>query len=82
MIFGAEDSFLKKILLRGAIIDCFEPIFGFLMQFWFQKHSSDTWNRIGMFSELSGRSATVFFFQDFPLLQIFLCDIKMALNSF
>ena len=37
-------------------IDCFEPIFGFLMQFWFKKHRSDTWDPKVMFSAPSGRS--------------------------
>ncbi len=36
--------------------DCFEPIFGFLVQFCFQKHRSDTWDPKGMFSAPSGRS--------------------------
>ena len=52
-----KQFFEKKHYWGGSIIDCFEPIFGFLMQFWFKKHRSDTWNRIGMFSELSGHSA-------------------------
>ena len=37
-------------------IDCIEPIFGFLMQFCFQKHMSDTWDPKDMFSAPSGRS--------------------------
>ena len=36
--------------------DCFEPIFGFLWQFCFEKHRSVSWNRIGIFSEISGHS--------------------------
>ena len=39
--------------------DCFEPIFGFLGQFCFEKHRSASWSRIGMFSELSGCSVIV-----------------------
>ena len=34
--------------------DCFEPIFGFLVKFCFEKHRSASWSRIKMFSELSG----------------------------
>ena len=33
--FGAEKSNLKKSLIGGPEIDMFEPIFGFLMQFWY-----------------------------------------------
>ena len=51
-----KQFFEKKHYWGGSIIDCFEPIFRFLIQFWFKKHRSDTWNRIGMFSELSGHS--------------------------
>ena len=36
--------------------DCFELIFGFLRSYWFEKSRSVPWNRIGMFSEPSGRS--------------------------
>ena len=35
MIFGSKKSNLKKLLTGGPEIDLFEPIFGFLMQFWF-----------------------------------------------
>ena len=34
MIFGTKKSNLKKSLRGGTVIDCFEPILGFLMQFW------------------------------------------------
>ena len=40
-------------------MDCFEPIFGFLRSFWFQKNRSDTWDPKGMFSAPSGHSDTV-----------------------
>ena len=40
----------------GTTTDCFEPIFGFLRSFWFEKYRSASWSRIGMFSEPSGRS--------------------------
>ena len=40
----------------GPVIDSFEPIFGFLVQFCFQKHRSDTWDPKWMFSAPSGRS--------------------------
>ena len=48
--------FWKNHYWVGTTTDCFEPIFGFLMTFCFEKHRSDSWSRIGMFSELSGRS--------------------------
>ena len=47
---------MKNHLTVGTTTDCFEPIFGFLRSFWFEKYRSAPWNRIGMFSELSGRS--------------------------
>jgi hypothetical protein len=34
--------------------DCFEPNFGFLGQFCFEKCRAASWKRIEMFSELSG----------------------------
>ena len=55
--FASKTVFWKKHYWGAPVIDCFEPIFRFLVQFCFQKHRSDTWNRIGMFSELSGHSA-------------------------
>ena len=39
MIFGVQKSNLKKSLIGGPVIDCFEPIFGFLMQFGFSQPS-------------------------------------------
>ena len=45
------------------MIDCLEPIFGFLMQFCFQKHRSGTWDLKDMFSAPSGRSG---FFDHLP----------------
>ena len=60
MIFGAEKSNLKKSLLGGTGIDCFEPIFGFLIQFCFQKHMSHTWDPKVMFSAPSGRSVRIY----------------------
>ena len=54
--FAPKRVFWKNHYWVASEIDCFEPIFRFLMQFWFKKHSSDTWNRIGMYSELSGHS--------------------------
>ena len=48
--------FWKKHYWVATTTDCFEPIFGFLGQFCFEKHRSASWSRIGMFSELSGRS--------------------------
>ena len=51
----------KKVIWKNhpsvaTTTDCFEPIFGFLRSFWFEKYRSASWRRIGMFSELSGRS--------------------------
>ena len=43
---------LKKI----EKMDCFEPVFGFLMQVWLQKYRSDTWDPKAMFSAPSGGS--------------------------
>ena len=60
-IVGTEKRNLKKSLIGGPVIDCFEPVFGFLMQFWFQKHRSDTWDPKGMFSALSGRSESILY---------------------
>ena len=66
-----DDFFTPKIVFwikhywGAPVIDCFEPIFRFLVQFCFQKHRSDTWNRIGMFSELSGHSENVWFLTGF-----------------
>ena len=54
--FLPKNSFLKKSVVGGTTTDCFEPIFGFLRSFWFEKYRSASWSRIGMFSELSGRS--------------------------
>ena len=48
--------FWKKHYWVATTTDCFEPIFGFLGQFCFEKHRSASWSRIRMFSELSGRS--------------------------
>ena len=48
--------FWKNHYWVATTTDCFEPIFGFLRSFWFEKYRSAPWNRIGMFSELSGRS--------------------------
>ena len=67
LIFGAETSFLEKIVLgrddnqgvyRDSLttIDYFEPSFRFIMQFWFEKHMSAPWNPKGMISGLSGHS--------------------------
>jgi hypothetical protein len=56
--FWCRKYFLKKTLLGVTTTDFFEPIFGFLGQFCFEKYSSVSWNRIGMFSELSGHSDT------------------------
>ena len=55
--FGPKTVFWKKLYWVATTIDCLEPIFGFLEQFCFQKHRSDTWDPKGMFSALSGRSA-------------------------
>ena len=41
-------------------IDCFEPIFEFLVQFHFQKYTSGTWEPKGMFSAPSGCSVTTY----------------------
>ena len=38
------------------VIDCFEPILRYLVQFCFQKHRSGTWDPKGMFSAPSGGS--------------------------
>ena len=51
--------FWKKHYWVATTTDCFEPIFVFLRQFCFEKHRSATWSRMGMFSELSGRSEIV-----------------------
>ena len=56
----------KKVIWKNhpsvaTTTDCFEPIFGFLRSFWFEKYRSASWRRIGMFSELSGRSALIIF---------------------
>ena len=60
MFFKAEcHKESKNGFKNGTTTDCFEPIFGFLGQFCFEKHRSASWSRIGMFSELSGRSATL-----------------------
>ena len=48
---------MKFRIREETTIDCFEPIFGFLMQFCFKKHRSDPWNPNWMISALSGRSA-------------------------
>ena len=53
--------FWKKHYWVATTTDCFEPIFGFLRQFCFEKHRSATWSRMGMFSELSGRSVMPIF---------------------
>ena len=58
MILLRQKQFFEKNITEEGI-DCFEPIFGFLMQFWLKKHRSNLWNRIGMFSELSGHSVYV-----------------------
>ena len=58
--FAPKTVFWKKHYWGAPVIDCFEPILRFLVQFCFQKHRSDTWNRIGMFSELSGHSALLY----------------------
>ena len=47
---------LPSITLLAPAIDCFEPIFGFVVQFQFQKHSPGTWEPKGMFSAPSGCS--------------------------
>ena len=47
--FAPKTVFWKNHYWGGSVIDCFKPIFGFLMQFWFEKHRSDTWNPKGMF---------------------------------
>ena len=52
-----EKQFFEKSVVGGTTTDCFESIFGFLRSFWFEKYRSAPWNRIKMFSELSGRSA-------------------------
>ena len=57
----------KKVIWKNhhsvaPVIDCFEPIFGFLRSFWFEKYRSASWSRIGMFSELSGHSVSLSFF--------------------
>ena len=56
-VFAPKTVFWKNHYWVASEIDCFEPIFGFLMQFWFWKHRSDTKNPKGMFSVPSGRSA-------------------------
>ena len=48
--------FWKNHYWVGTTTDCFDPIFGFLGTFCFEKHRSASWNMIGMFSELSGHS--------------------------
>ena len=48
--------FWKNHYWVATTTDCFEPIFGFLGSFCFEKHRSASWSRIGMFSELWGRS--------------------------
>ena len=50
--------FWKNHYWVASEINCFEPIFGFLMQFWFWKYRTDTWNPKKMFSAPSGRSET------------------------
>ena len=55
-IFAPKLVFWKNHYWVASVIDCFEPIFGFLVQFCFQKYRSDTWNPKGMFSALSGHS--------------------------
>ena len=56
--FAPKTVFWKNHYWGGSEIDCFEPIFGFLMQFCFQKHRSGTWDPKDMFSAPSGHSAT------------------------
>ena len=47
---------LPSIILLAPAIDSFEPIFGFLVQFCFQKQRSGTWKPKGIFSAPSGCS--------------------------
>ena len=54
--FAPKTVFWKNHYWGGSEIDCFEPIFGFLMQFCFQKHRSGTWDPKVMFSAPSGHS--------------------------
>ena len=54
--FAPKTVFWKNHYWGGSGIDCFEPIFRFLMQFCFQKHRSGTWNPKDMFSAPSWRS--------------------------
>ena len=56
--FAPKTVFWKKHYWVGRTIDYFEPVFGFLVQFCLWKHRSDTWDPKGMFSALSGRSAS------------------------
>ena len=63
LVMGSRTSFSVSQQLRPELsakwmlsILSDLPIFGFFVQFCFQKHRSDTWNRIWMFSELSGHS--------------------------
>ena len=54
--FAPKTVFWKNHYWGGSEIDCFEPIFGFLMQFCFQKQRSGTWDPKHMFSAPSGHS--------------------------
>ena len=65
--------FWKKHYWVATTTDCFEPIFGFIGQFCFEKHRSASWSRIGMFSELSGRSVLYNKKKDFCHLMYPLC---------
>ena len=75
----------KKVIWKndhsvGPVTDCFEPIFGFLRSVWFEKCRSAPWNRIGMFSELSGHSDNAFFSCIFILLIV--SRLKKVWNCF
>ena len=68
--------FWKKHYWVATTTDCFEPIFGFLGQFCFEKHRSASWSRIGMFSELSGRSENTIFYHFQP--KITCCGVLLS----
>ena len=71
--FAPKTVFWKIHYWVATTTDCFEPIFGFLRSFWFEKYRSAPWNRIGMFSELSGRSVFIitYFQSDWSLEKSF-----------
>ena len=87
--FFAPKQFFEKNHYWVAIgIDCFEPIFGFLRQFWFQKHRADTWDPKEMFSAPSERSEAAlqsfhdFFHQSFCFMFVcFASNFSTALRN-